>query len=123
MRSEDNGHLTTADRSEIQKQQNQMSKEIYQDKHNAEAPNSNPTTKVGRRAEHEQDRIAGGIKNGELTAGQTAHLEKQEAHINKEVQADRAANGGHLTQQEKAQINRQQNKVGHQIYKDKHGKK
>ena len=123
MRSEDNGHLTTADRAEIQKQQNQMSKEIYKDKHNAQAPNSDPTTKVGRREQHEQQRIAGGVKNGELTAGQTAHLEKQEANINQEVKADRAANGGHLTQQEKQQINHQQNKVGHQIYKDKHGKK
>jgi hypothetical protein len=123
MRSEDDGHLTTADRSQIQKQQNQMSKEIYQDKHNAQTQNTDPTTKVGRREEHEQQRIAGGVKNGELTAGQTAHLEKQESNINKEVKADRAANGGHLTQAEKAQINRQQNKVGHQIYKDKHGKK
>lgn len=123
MRSEDNGHLTTADRAQIQKQQNQMSNEIYKDKHNAQAPNSDPTTKVGRREQHEQQRIAGGVKNGELTAGQTAHLEKQESNINQEVKADRAANGGHLTQQEKAKINRQQNKVGHQIYKDKHGKK
>ncbi len=120
MRSEDNGHLTTADRQAIQQQQNQLSKQIYKDKHNAAAPNSDPTTKVGRRAEHEQDRIAGGIKSGELTPAETANLEKRESNINKEVQSDRAANGGHLTQQEKAKINRQQNKVGHQIYKDKH---
>jgi hypothetical protein len=34
--------------------------------------------------------------------------------------ADRKANGGHLTQSEKAQVNKQQNKLSSQIYKDKH---
>ena len=35
MRAQDNGHLTKADRSVIQKQQNQESRRIYRDKHNA----------------------------------------------------------------------------------------
>ena len=123
MRQEDNGHLTTADRQAIQQQQNNMNNQIYKDKHNAAAPNSDPTTKVGKRAEHEQDRIAGGIKSGELSPSEAANLEKREANINQEVKADRAANGGHLTQQEKNQIQHQQNKAGHQIYKDKHNAK
>jgi hypothetical protein len=36
------------------------------------------------------------------------------------VRNDRAANGGKLTQQERQQVNRQQNKMSRQIYKDKH---
>jgi len=35
MRAQDNGHLTKADKSLVNKQQNQESKRIYRDKHNA----------------------------------------------------------------------------------------
>ena len=35
MRAQDNGHLTRSDRSTIQHQQNQESRRIYRDKHNA----------------------------------------------------------------------------------------
>ena len=35
MRAQDNGHLTKADRAVINKQQNQESRRIYRDKHNA----------------------------------------------------------------------------------------
>jgi hypothetical protein len=127
MRQQDNGHLTTADRQAIQQQQNNMNNQIYKDKHNAAVQNTNPTAaptnKVNGREQHEQQRIAGGIKSGELTPAETANLEKQQNHIDQEVKSDRAANGGHLTQQEKNQIQHQQNKAGHQIYKDKHNAK
>jgi hypothetical protein len=55
-----------------------------------------------------------------LTAGEAANLEHKEAGINREVRNDRAANGGHLTAQERAQVNRQQNRVSNQIYNKKH---
>jgi len=120
MRKLDNGKLTTADKKTLTQQQNHLSKQIYQDKHNTAVQNTDPKSEVGKRAENQQDRIANGVKNKQLTAGETANLEKKEAAINKEVRTDRAANGGKLTQQEKAQVNRQQNKVSHQIYHDKH---
>jgi hypothetical protein len=75
---------------------------------------------VHQRKENQQDRIAQGVKSGQLTAGETAHLEKNEAKINKEVRKDRAANGGKLTPQERRQVNRQQNRESRQIYRDKH---
>jgi hypothetical protein len=120
MRSEDNGKLTSQDKKALTQQQNQLSNQIYTDKHNAAVQNTNPTSTVGQRAENQQDRIAQGVKSGQLTAGETANLEKKEANLNKEVTTDRKANGGHLTQAEKAQVNRQQNKLSSQIYKDKH---
>jgi hypothetical protein len=79
-----------------------------------------PKTEVGQRKENQQDRIANGVQSGQLTAGETANLEKKEAAINAETRADRAANGGKLTAAEKQQVNRQQNRVSNQIYKDKH---
>jgi hypothetical protein len=75
------------------------------------------------RKENQQQRIANGVKNGSLTAGETAHIEKQEAKLNKETRADRKANGGNLTNKEKAQINRQQNHLSKEIYRDKHNEK
>src|ERR1700757_2667552 len=120
MRSEDNGKLTGADRKVLNQQQNQLSNQIYQDKHNAAVQNTNPKSEVGKRAENQQDRIAQGIKSGQLTAGETAHLENNEAKINKEVRNDRAANGGKLTPQERAQVNRQQHRTSRQIYRAKH---
>lgn len=120
MRSLDNGKLTVADKTTLNQQQNKLSGQIYQDKHNAAVQNTDPKSEVGKRAENQQDRIAQGIKSGQLTAGETAHLEGNEAKINKEVRNDRAANGGKLTAQEKQQVNRQQNRQSHQIYRDKH---
>jgi hypothetical protein len=120
MRSEDNGKLTGADRKVLNQQQNQLSNQIYQDKHNPAVQNTHPKSEVGKRAENQQDRIAQGIKSGQLTAGEAANLEHKEAGINREVRNDRAANGGHLTQQERAQVNRQQNRMSRQIYHDKH---
>jgi hypothetical protein len=78
------------------------------------------TSEVGKRAENQQDRIGQGVRSGQLTAGETANLEKKEAAVNQEVRTDRALNGGHLTPQEKRVVNRQQNNVSNRIYQDKH---
>jgi hypothetical protein len=123
MRKLDDGHLTGADKATLNQQQNQLSNQIYQDKHNSAVQNTDPKSEVGKRAENQQDRIAQGVKSGQLTAGETAHLEKNEAKINKEVRNDRAANGGKLTPQEKAKVNRQQDRESRQIYRDKHNGK
>jgi len=74
---------------------------------------------IAQRKENQQDRIANGIKSGQLTAGETSHLETKEAAINGETRADRAANGGKLTAAEKTQINNQQNHLSKEIHKDK----
>jgi hypothetical protein len=79
-----------------------------------------PKSEVGKRAENQQDRIAQGVKSGQLTAGETARIEKKEAAVNNEIRADRKANGGKLDSLEKKDINRQQNKMSRQIYHDKH---
>jgi hypothetical protein len=79
-----------------------------------------PPGTIHARKENQQDRIAQGVKSGQLTAGETAHLEKREARINREVHNDRVANGGKLTPAERRQVNRQQNRTSRAIYRDKH---
>jgi WXXGXW repeat (2 copies) len=77
-------------------------------------------SRVGQRSENQQDRIAQGVRSGQMTAGETRNVESREASINHQVAADRAANGGHLTQQERAEVNQRQNNVSKSIYNDKH---
>jgi hypothetical protein len=120
MRKLDNGHLTAADRATLNQQQNVVSKDIYKQKHDAQTQNVNPKSEVGQRQRNQQERIAQGVKSGQLTAGETAHLEGRESAINKEVHNDRAANGGSLTAAERRQVNRQQNRTSGAIYRKKH---
>jgi hypothetical protein len=75
---------------------------------------------IKERKENQQDRIAQGVKSGQLTPGETAKLETKEAKLNKEIRHDRKQNGGNLTNNEKKQVDRQQNKLSKQIYNDKH---
>jgi hypothetical protein len=75
---------------------------------------------VNGRRENQQDRIAQGVQSGQLTPGETSHIENQERGLNGEVRADRAANDGKLTAAEKKQINHQQNGLSREVYRDKH---
>ena len=118
-RAANGGKLTPAEKQQVNQQQNQLSKQIYQDKHNASTAHYGNNA-VGQRRENQQDRIAQGIKSGQLTAGETAKLENQQKGINQQVKADRAANGGKLTQGEKKQINKEQNAASKNIYNKKH---
>jgi hypothetical protein len=77
-------------------------------------------SRVNAREGNQQARIAQGVKSGQLTPGETSHLENKEARINNEVHNDRAANGGKLTPQEKAKVNHQQNQASRDINRDKH---
>ena len=118
-RAANGGKLTQSEKQQINKQQNQMSKQIYQDKHNANTAHYG-NNQVGQRRENQQDRIAQGVKSGQLTAGETAKLENQQKGINQQVKADRSANGGKLTTGEKKQVNKEQNGASKNIYNKKH---
>jgi len=119
MRAEDDGHLTAADRSLVNRQQNHLSNQIYDDKHNANTAHYG-NNEVGQRRENQQDRIAQGIKSGQLTPGESARLERQQRSINHEDASMRAADGGKLTGADKAALNQRQNRASKNIYAKKH---
>ena len=75
---------------------------------------------INQRKENQQDRIAQGVKSGELTPRETERLEGREAHINRQERRMRAADGGHLTAADRAKINHEQNRTSRAIYRDKH---
>src|ERR1700758_18114 len=121
-RAANGGKLTSAEKKQVNQQQNQMSKQISADKHNANTAHYG-NNKVGQRRENQQDRIAQGIKSGQMTAGEAAHAEKRQQGINKQVAADRKANGGKLNASEKKQVHQEQNAASRNIYRKKHNAK
>jgi hypothetical protein len=46
---------------------------------------------IDQRRENQQDRVAQGISSGQLTPGETARIEHQEAGVNRQIHQDRVA--------------------------------
>jgi hypothetical protein len=93
----------------------------------AQAPSTTPAPKptvtgksIQERKTDQQERIAQGIKSGQLTPAETARLEKQEAGINKEEAGMKAQDNGHLTKADKALLNKQQNQQSRRIHNTTH---
>jgi len=79
-----------------------------------------PANNINQRKENQQDRIAQGVKSGQLTPGETARLEHRETRLNREERRMRATDNGHLTRRDRRVLTRQQNRESNRIYKDKH---
>jgi hypothetical protein len=75
---------------------------------------------IQHRKVNQQDRIANGVKSGQLTPRETAHLERQQRSINHEEHNMRKADNGHLTAVDRRQLNRRQNRASRNIYAKKH---
>jgi hypothetical protein len=78
---------------------------------------------VNAREQNQQNRIANGVKSGELTPKETQKLEKQQQHIDNQEKKDMAKHNGHLTKAEQAKLNKEQNKASKNIYAKKHNDK
>jgi len=78
------------------------------------------TSTIHQRKDMQQQRIGQGVQNGSLTAGEAARIERQRTRVNKEVKDMRQDNGGKLTPQDRRIANRQQNRLSHEIYNQKH---
>jgi len=121
-RAANGGTLTPQERQQVNHQQNNLSKSIYDDKHNA-ATEHYGNNEVGQRRDNQQQRIANGIRSGQMSPSESAKTEQHEQNINHQIAADRQANGGKLTPAEKKNINKKQNSASKQIYNDKHNEK
>ncbi|RXH58063.1 hypothetical protein [Granulicella sibirica] len=75
---------------------------------------------VNQRRADQQARIGQGVRSGQLTGRETAHLESQEHGIHQEERGMRAQDGGHLTHQDRTTLHHQQNQESRRIYRDKH---
>ena len=72
------------------------------------------------REANQDQRIANGLRSGQMTSGEAARADRTQSKIDQQVHNDRAANGGKLTGQERQQVNREQNAASRQIYDEKH---
>ncbi len=104
-RAENGGHLTLQEQAKLNREENGLSRSIHSQKHDAQVQNITPKSEVGQRLENQQDRIAQGIKSGSLTARETSRLEARETFLRGQIASDRNANGGRLTDAERAQTN------------------
>jgi hypothetical protein len=75
---------------------------------------------VNDREAHQQDRVANGVKQGQLSASQAAHLEKNQAKIQGQESRAEAAHNGRLTPNEKKNFQKEQNKQNNKIHNDRH---
>jgi hypothetical protein len=119
-RLENGGSLTRGEQAKLNKQENNLSAQIYNQKHDAQTATTTPKSEVGARLENQQDRIGAGIASGQLTAGEAARLEAREVELQHEISTDRSTNGGKLTDAERKEINQELNGLSGRIYKQKH---
>jgi hypothetical protein len=89
----------------------------------ASTPAAFRSNTVNDREANQQQRIANGVRSGQMTSGEAARADQRQANIDTQVHDDRQANGGKLTGQEHQQVNKEQNKSSKQIYNEKHNNK
>jgi hypothetical protein len=82
---------------------------------------SAPTSQsIQQRKANQQNRVAHGLRSGQMTAHETGNVERRESSINHQEHNMRRADNGHLTAADKAKLNHRQNRVSKSIYRDKH---
>ena len=110
------GTLTQGERGQINREQNNASRGIYNDNHNGNtiAPNA-----VDNREANQQQRTANGLRSGQMTSGEAARTNARQGGVDQEVHNDRVANGA-LNGGQRQQVNRQQNANSKQVDRENH---
>jgi hypothetical protein len=116
-RQANGGKLSNPERQQINSEQNAASRQIYNEKHNANTVKPNA---VDDREANQQQRTANGLRSGQMTSGEAARTNRNQARVDQQVENERTANGGSLNAKQKQQVNREQNKNSKQIYNEKH---
>lgn len=75
---------------------------------------------AGKRERKQQAHIARGVRTGQLSPRAARHIERRQAALNREEKSMRRRNGGTLTADDLAKLQRQQNQLSRSIYRDKH---
>ncbi len=119
-RAANGGKLTGQEKQQINGEQNAASRQIYKEKHN---DNTIKPNAVDNREANQQQRTANGLRSGQMTSGEAAKTNANQAKTAQQVHNDRTANGGALNAEQKKQINKEQNKNSKQIHNEKHNDK
>lgn len=117
------GELTRAERVDLQKEQNQASRHIYNQKHDAQTrpaavPPAVRDPGVNQRQTNQTGRIVNGVKTGELTHDEAAELRDGRREIRQTEQAYKS--DGTLTKDERIDLHQDLNQQSQDIYEAKH---
>ncbi len=120
------GTLTPQEQARINHEQNRVSNNIYNDKHNAVTGNPNSASSQrlqddAQRNANQQQRIANGQNSGALTSREAGHLESGQARVNRS-EANAAANG-HVGAGEQARVQGKENNQSRRVYNKKHNER
>ena len=122
-RADADGRMTDAEKRRIEQAQNKESRQIYQDKHNAQTGNPNSASSQRMQADvqrnvNQQQRIEQGIQSGQLTNREVGNLEKGQANVSRKEA--RAGANGHISANEQHHIQAVENQQTRKIYREKH---
>ncbi|MGH8729098.1 MAG: hypothetical protein ACREV9_13325 [Burkholderiales bacterium] len=114
------GELTKDERKDLHQEQNQASRHIYKQKHDAQEQTS-PGTKspgVNTREHNQKARIKQGVRSGELTRAETKELVTEQKDI-RALERDHKSDGS-LTADERKDLHHQLNQASKEVYEEKH---
>lgn len=75
--------------------------------------------RIENRKERQKARVAEGVKSGELTKKEAAEIRARKHDLNQQIREDRKDGGG-LSAAERAKIEKRQDRISKDIYKQKH---
>src|SRR5262249_59453333 len=79
--------------------------------------NKTNTPRIDQRERRQQRRVADGLKDGSITSGEAARIERDEAKIQRDEA--RAKSDGVVTRRERARLNRELNHTSREIHRDR----
>lgn len=117
------GKLTDAEKNRIGKAQNQVSRDIYKEKHDAQTGNPNSASSQRMQADvqrniNQQKRVEQGVQSGQLNNREVAKLERGQSRANR-AEANAGADG-HVGPHEQRRIQRKENHQSNRIHREKH---
>lgn len=133
----DGGGLTKKEADRYDRRMDRQSERIHHQKHDGQssfesrphcgtpppgerpAPSSKNGPSIGERFGNQADRIAQGVKSGELTHKEAKNLKQAEAKLALQT-IKQTLDGGGLTEKEKAKLDARQDKLSERIYGQKH---
>lgn len=84
------------------------------------APAPHKAATINHRIAHQQNRIARGVRAGQIKPREAGRLERREASIVRQERHVRAAHNGRMTKPARIKLNRRLNRTSRAIYRDRH---
>lgn len=118
-----NGSISAPEAARINRAQDAQHRAIAGAEHNDVRGNPNSPSSRRMQADvardaHQQQRIANGVQNGQLTNREAGRMEHREAHLDR--RESRAGRDGHVGPHEQHGIQRQANRDSRAIHHDRH---